>query len=463
MPRHIIVSIPLEMLQWMGKMTRSSYFPGPAQTLNSHRKVTHHAKIMKQTILTVITEIDPSRRAALEQVLAEISLDLLHNAFIPFASVNLLHFASFVIADDKISPPLLIFESNFDGTASDYFDELISVAGNGIHKIYECCSNYPAVKFQPETLKQFLLSRIVRPNAFHIGNVGRPAADIRTNQQLREKLENHLDVLFSNEKPTSFTPRQLHENIVRFVKDNLRFALENKPGPHQTFLEKLIPKLRLGIFGIIGIALAIALFPLTILAIVVLRRKENVDRVMVQLPSVSELERFSKMENRITQNHLASITQLKPGKFRLVLLKLVLFAVNLLARTSTSGKLSGITSIHFAHWSIINHGKQLLFLSNYDGSWSSYLDDFIDKASPGLTGIWSNTQGFPHTRFLVADGARDESGFKAFARSHQTPSLVWYSAYGDLTVQNIDKDSSIREKIFTSLPESGIEEWLTLY
>lgn len=160
---------------------------------------------------------------------------------------------------------------------------------------------------------------------------------------------------------------------------------------------------------------------------------------------------------------MANITDIKPGLFRLMLLKLVLFTANLLARTSTKGKLSNIPSIHFAHWSIINDNKQLLFLSNYDGSWSSYLDDFIDKAADGLTAIWSNTQGFPYTRLLVRDGARDEIRFKGYARNHQIPFMVWYSAYRDLTVQNIDKDSKIRENLFSSLSEADTKEWLKLF
>jgi hypothetical protein len=141
----------------------------------------------------------------------------------------------------------------------------------------------------------------------------------------------------------------------------------------------------------------------------------------------------------------------------------VLWLVNLLARTSTKGELSGIPSIHFAHWSLIDNGRRLLFLSNYDGSWISYLDDFIDKASIGLTAVWSNTVGFPPAKLLVFEGAQNEAGFKSFSRDSQTPAQVWYSAYPDLTVQNIDKDSSIREDLFTTPDETAAKNWLRLF
>ena len=120
----------------------------------------------------------------------------------------------------------------------------------------------------------------------------------------------------------------------------------------------------------------------------------------------------------------------------------------------------GIPSIHFAHWSLIDDGRRLLFLSNYGGSWGNYLDDFIDKASTGLSGIWSNTTDFPPTRFLVLDGSRDGPRFKSFARSKQSATRVWYSTYPDLTVQNIDHNSAMREDLFTPLDETAVRSWL---
>jgi len=120
----------------------------------------------------------------------------------------------------------------------------------------------------------------------------------------------------------------------------------------------------------------------------------------------------------------------------------------------------GIPSIHFAHWSMIDKGRRLLFVSNFDGSWENYLDDFIDKASVGLTGIWSNTAGFPKARWLVLDGAREGSRFKAYARDSQTNTNVWYSAYKQLTVQTIDNNSAIREDLFTSLDDAATRNWL---
>ena len=417
---------------------------------------------MKQTVLIIITEIDLSKRKQLEGILEQIRLDLYHNPYIPFASLSLLHFASFVIVDVIGTPPLLVFENNFDGEISGYLDELLSVAGNGLHQIYQCCTEYKSPAYDAQQLKQVLAAKVVIPNAYHIGNTGRAAKDIAGNRELREKLQAYLDQLFTKAKPTAFSAAGLRKNMQEFVQKEVDPELSCPLPPHQTLSERVLPWVNLVFVGLILFVLAVGLFPVTLVLLFILRRKEDTDPIDSQPPSLSHLDDLMKTENQISQNHLANITPIKPGTFRLRTLKLVLFAANLAARVSNKGKLSGIPSIHFAHWSVIND-NQLLFLSNFDGSWISYLDDFIDKAATGLTGIWSNTQGFPYSRFLVMDGARDEVHFKAFARKVQLPSLVWYSAYADLTVQNIDKDSAIREDVLTHLSEADTKKWLNLF
>ena len=156
--------------------------------------------------------------------------------------------------------------------------------------------------------------------------------------------------------------------------------------------------------------------------------------------------------------------EIKPGWFRLLTLKLVLTAIAYLAKTFfNKGKLGGISSIHYARWIIIDNGKRLLFFSNFDGSWESYLGDFVDKAAEGLTGIWSNSLHFPSTRFLLWKGARDEQRFKSWARSKQITTNVWYSAYPKLTVTNIANNRQIHDGLTHDLNESETKEWLLKY
>src|SRR5262249_46983371 len=122
------------------------------------------------------------------------------------------------------------------------------------------------------------------------------------------------------------------------------------------------------------------------------------------------------------------------------------------------GQLAGIPSIHFARWLIVDD-RRLLFLSNYGGSWENYLNDFIDKAHGGLTAVWSNTGGFPRSKFLFGEGATQERMFKVYARNSQLETLVWYQAYPNLTTINIENNTRITEGLVN--PNSEDEQrWL---
>ena len=76
------------------------------------------------------------------------------------------------------------------------------------------------------------------------------------------------------------------------------------------------------------------------------------------------------------------------------------------------------------------------------------MDDFIDKVAWGLNAAFSNGYGYPKTRWLFFDGARDELAFKQFLRSHQHPTEVWFSAYPNLTARNIENNAQIRAGLY---------------
>jgi hypothetical protein len=111
----------------------------------------------------------------------------------------------------------------------------------------------------------------------------------------------------------------------------------------------------------------------------------------------------------------------------------------------TRGKLGDIPSIHFAHWAVVDQGSSLVFFSNYGGTWEAYLDDFVQKAANGLTGVWSHCQGFPASRWLVGRGARDERAFKQYARDTQAAEALWFTAYPGLTTRRINNNRAIVE------------------
>jgi hypothetical protein len=143
-------------------------------------------------------------------------------------------------------------------------------------------------------------------------------------------------------------------------------------------------------------------------------------------------------------DHMGSAVTIKAGKFRGFLIRFAMTALTLALRHwATDGYLQSMRTIHFAHWAIVDGGRRLLFFSNFDGSWESYLDDFIEKAHAGLTLAWGNCVGFPPPRYLLLDGAMQGRKFKNWARSSMTPSTFWYAAYPNLTVNQIMRQADV--------------------
>jgi hypothetical protein len=198
--------------------------------------------------------------------------------------------------------------------------------------------------------------------------------------------------------------------------------------------------------------------------LLILRQHEKRDARTARESKLSEPEhtgRLARREDQVVQNQLSSVINIKPGLFRRITLWIVLAVIDLAARyIYNKGSLGGIPSIHFARWVIVDDSRRLAFFSNFDGSWESYLGDFVDRASTGLTAVWGHCVGFPATRWLVLDGAADEQRFKAYARDSQVVTNVWYSAYKRLSVQNINNNSEIRRGLSGDMSASQAEVWL---
>ena len=196
----------------------------------------------------------------------------------------------------------------------------------------------------------------------------------------------------------------------------------------------------------------------------VLRRRENAEIPVDRPPEPGAVAAIMARENYAAQNHLAALSVMKPGLLRRLTLTVVLWmAGQLAARYYRPGFLGSLGTIHFARWVMVPGTDDLLFLSNYGGSWESYLEDFITKAHTGLTGIWSNTIGFPRTSNLLLEGATDGERFKRWARRQQIPTAFWYSAYPDLTTANIRTNAVIRQGLGTVMTEDEAQQWLAQF
>jgi hypothetical protein len=97
--------------------------------------------------------------------------------------------------------------------------------------------------------------------------------------------------------------------------------------------------------------------------------------------------------------------------------------------------LFGVSTVHFAQWVLID-ANRYLFLSNYDLTWTTYLDDFGAQIGTGIQKIWGQGAGNPSVTNLTT--------FKEYARSAMVPHQVWYSAYPGLTSVQIHNNEAMR-------------------
>ena len=211
-------------------------------------------------------------------------------------------------------------------------------------------------------------------------------------------------------------------------------------------------------------AIVVALLPVIVIGLpfwlVALRIHEMRDKASTAVPDRAYLNQLEEVEDRLVQNQISAVGFVKPGAFRLQTFRAVLWILAYGSRhLYNNGNLAGITTIHFARWVFLDDRRRLIFASNYDGSIESYMDDFIDKVAYGLNAAFSNGVGYPKTKWLVTGGATDEQAFKNYLRTHQIPTQIWYSAYGDLSARNIADNAAIRAGLSATLTDAQAAAW----
>ncbi|MET0574276.1 MAG: cytochrome P450 [Mesorhizobium sp.] len=231
--------------------------------------------------------------------------------------------------------------------------------------------------------------------------------------------------------------------------------------PHDGFFHYLF---RVGASLLLALGgLALLFFVPLLICFIALRRLEKRDKPSEKMIELSRFEAINEREDHAAQNHLTAISIMKPGRLRRLTLRLAFYLISISAqKVFRPGYLSNINTIHFARWISIPGTNQLMFFSNYGGSWESYLEDFITKAANGLTGVWSNTIGFPVTSRLFGAGARDGERFKRWARTQQVPTLFWYAAYPHVNTARIRINSKIRYGIAHATANQA-RDWISLF
>ena len=425
---------------------------------------------MDQNALTIVAPIKPNQTAELTAFLNQIGTNLRHNPYLDISHLLTTHFLRWVIlTSDDTGPDRLLFESNHDGDTSDYLQDFLAQAGLAVDAIYAYCIGYPVAGISDkDAVLAYLLEHSIPYEAFYIGYRGRSAATVKAALAARESLAQFIDAAQSRRAFDGLSDAQIWDAIqAEAARQDITPIAPQKSGTPVFYglaagigLAVLLKKPRIGL-PLLALLGGFAAF---------LRWRETRDAQKWQqeerakyLPSYAShiaANELARREDILAQNQLTHVVKLRPGLFRRFTIKAVLGTINLLAKiVFNKGNLGGIPTIHFARWVLLDDGH-LVFFSNYDGSWDNYLGDFVDRAANGLTGVWSNTQDFPPTRFLLWDGARAIELFKAWTRAHQVPTQVWYSAYPDNTVVNIRDAVQTLENLGQTPTPQTLPGWL---
>jgi Dyp-type peroxidase family len=220
---------------------------------------------------------------------------------------------------------------------------------------------------------------------------------------------------------------------------------------------------------LIGGAVTLTVLILALVAgfcVALLRWKEAHDVVDDREAPIDHIQAINASENHpgFAQNHIMAIGDLKPGLFRRLVHAFALWGIGAtVGFFFRPGFVLNMGTIHYARWWHLPGTDKAVFFSNYNGSWDSYLEDFITRARWGQTAAWSNWVGFPKTRFLIQSGAQDGDRFKRWVRCQQQIVPFWYSRFPQLTTDQIRNNALIHYGLARARTDTEARDWLRCF
>jgi len=419
----------------------------------------------RQLSVAIIAPVRPRRLAQLRRLLEAMGEDPTGNATLPFGSLRGVHFARLVLLertsdlDGNAIPAQLLYMCDIDGPLADHLDELLDLAP-GLDRVFGGCEGYPTrTSASRATRASWLADHLAETQAYYVNTVGLTVAQILRDAELHDCLEAFLD----SHDWDGRVPLEIRAAIQRYVGTRPELAWALAPNDGRTLLDRArdVAAVALPLAG--AAASAPVWLPLAPAYLLALRLHELTDTVETERPTAAHERRLAELEDRGPQNQFSAVGFVKPGILRRATIALGIRGLDVAARhVFNSGSLAGVKTIHFAHWTMLDSGRRLIFTSNYDGTVKSYNDDFIDRLWWGLNLVFSNGVGWPRTFLALWQGCRDEQEFKYYLRRHQIPTQVWFSAYPTLTALNITNNAKIRAGLAGSIDSEEVRRWLQL-
>ncbi|MEZ5291118.1 MAG: hypothetical protein R2745_08555 [Vicinamibacterales bacterium] len=410
-----------------------------------------------QSQVYVTAPITPGREPEVQRLLAsmnerpgQVRAD---NPLFPFSAFDTIHFARWLVVDDQTledtaidgprvqRPPSLAFAAEIDGEPGPFFAEMAAKAGPGLHALFECCDG-----FAPGgDLAGWLRAHHIQAAAGYVNWVGRTVRQVKEEEALYQAVRSYLRE--PAPRPAGLTASSIHAEVrARVWADVAAGRLTLTPEAPTPLGWKLRSLAHAVLWPIALVVLSPVLVPLAAAFVLIIRRREPTEPEICPRTDPAHVARLAEVEDHDVTNSFSAMGSLKRGVVRRWATIALLWAINFAARhVFTKGRLARVRTIHFARWVFLDGKTRVIFLSNYDDSLESYMDDFINKVGFGLNLSFCHGVGYPRTRWLVFEGSGNERKFKEYLRRHQIPTQVWYKAYPGLTAVDLERHARVRK------------------
>ncbi len=391
----------------------------------------------------------------------------------------------------------IAFSVVFDGEKIDFLNQLVADLRAALIPIMKNVVGFNRLSSKPSDMElaQWILSQDHKPAAYHVGSVWNSLKQIKHDremymaisdfldqpsdlaQQPPQEIKRRIEAMLTSRLPnvpTNIPPNSQQEHRIRFAflrgLDALTFLsivclIPAVPAALIIFVMgwasasvlwlKLLILLAVTFWVAIVILLATAVF---------VRYLERTEQDVELRPKDEHVCDVVSKETVEGQNQMTLVVDVKDSFARRTILSMVLWVANAVSRHwYIRGKLVGIDTIHFARFFLIDGKRKMVFMSDYDGSWSRYLLDFTGPGSLAVVPIWSSLEGCPKARFLRWPEVGFEDRFLPFTRCCQHKAQCWFSNYPKLSVSEIKRNEKIRDGLFKPATDQEILDWLALF
>lgn len=396
--------------------------------------------------LTVVADIKPGQDDALRRLLEAIGKDINGNDCMRFPESQLTHFARMAIINDPEIGPRLMFATNYDGDLRTYLDELARISP-GLDEVWSKCEDYPGRAGFPAYIRAHAHPSL----GLYLGFPQDTVQDIRNYAAIRRQIESFLDL---PDVARYLDGPDIDRFLGMLAQASQKLGVLSTLGKGTTTAGRIAG--RLGQAGFRAAFLWAAekysqwgqsrTFP---------QVTAECDEDLAERQRTEQAIDTVQLDTVVVQNQMTTYTTIRPE--RLTELRLALHATQILCDLGwPPGEFADVGTLHSFDWVIVDGGKHMLFLSNFDGSWQNYIGDFVDKLVWGLDALYKHTYDYPPA------GMKDTVRFTHWIIDHQIPPQVFYSAYPRQTVLDIRRNRNLSRMLAAGYDGRAGLEWLGL-